>query len=55
MLSFLLGVTHVWFSKTDRQGTPQRVTWIAGIASAFLATDAQNTLPPWLGDAARRP
>src|SRR5215218_5100340 len=49
MLTFLLGVTRVWFSmsrdgllppwfaKTDRHGTPQRVTWIAGIASAFLA------------------
>jgi len=49
MLTFLLGVTRVWFSMsrdgllpewfsgTDRQGTPQRVTWIAGIASAFLA------------------
>ncbi|MDQ0674662.1 APA family basic amino acid/polyamine antiporter [Pseudarthrobacter siccitolerans] len=49
MLTFLLGVTRVWFSmsrdgllpgwfaKTDRHGTPQRVTWIAGITSAFLA------------------
>ena len=49
MLTFLLGVTRVWFSmsrdgllpgwfsKTDKHGTPQRVTWIAGIASAFLA------------------
>ena len=49
MLTFLLGVTRVWFSmsrdgllpgwfaKTDRHGTPQRVTWIAGIASVFLA------------------
>lgn len=49
MLTFLLGVTRVWFSmsrdgllpgwfsKTDRHGTPQRVTWIAGIASALLA------------------
>lgn len=49
MLTFLLGVTRVWFSMsrdgllprwfsgTDRHGTPQRVTWIAGIASAFLA------------------
>jgi APA family basic amino acid/polyamine antiporter len=49
MLTFLLGVTRVWFSmsrdgllpgwfaKTDRHGTPQRVTWIAGLASAFLA------------------
>ncbi|GGE93241.1 amino acid permease [Mycetocola zhadangensis] len=49
MLTFLLGVTRVWFSmsrdgllpawfsKTDRRGTPQRVTWIAGISSAFLA------------------
>lgn len=49
MLTFLLGVTRVWFSMsrdgllpkwfsgTDRNGTPQRVTWIAGIASAFLA------------------
>ena len=49
MLTFLLGVTRVWFSmsrdgllpgwfsKTDRHGTPQRVTWIAGIAAAFLA------------------
>ena len=42
MLTFLLGVTRVWFSmsrdgllpgwfsKTDQHGTPQRVTWIAG-------------------------
>src|SRR5687768_16280863 len=49
MLTFLLGVTRVWFSmsrdgllppwfaKTDRGGTPQRVTWIAGVASALLA------------------
>jgi APA family basic amino acid/polyamine antiporter len=49
MLTFLLGVTRVWFSmsrdgllpgwfsKTDRHGTPQRVTWIGGVASALLA------------------
>ncbi|MDQ0736323.1 amino acid permease [Arthrobacter agilis] len=49
MLTFLLGVTRVWFSMsrdgllpawfstTDRHGTPQRVTWIAGIAAALLA------------------
>ena len=49
MLTFLLGVTRVWFSmsrdgllpgwfsKTDHHGTPQRVTWIAGVASALLA------------------
>ena len=49
MLTFLLGVTRVWFSmsrdgllpawfsQTDKHGTPQRVTWIAGISSAFLA------------------
>ena len=49
MLTFLLGVTRVWFSMsrdgllpgwfagTDKSGTPQRVTWIAGIASALLA------------------
>jgi APA family basic amino acid/polyamine antiporter len=49
MLTFLLGVTRVWFSmsrdgllppwfaKVDRGGTPQRVTWIAGVASALLA------------------
>ena len=49
MLTFLLGVTRVWFSmsrdgllpiwfaKIDRNGTPQRVTWIAGIGSALLA------------------
>jgi basic amino acid/polyamine antiporter, APA family len=49
MLTFLLGVTRVWFSmsrdgllprwfaKVDRGGTPQRVTWIAGIGSAVLA------------------
>jgi len=49
MLTFLLGVTRVWFSMsrdgllprwfsaTDQHGTPQRVTWIAGIASALLA------------------
>ncbi|MBP2375637.1 amino acid transporter [Paeniglutamicibacter psychrophenolicus] len=49
MLTFLLGITRAWFSmsrdgllpgwfsKTDRHGIPQRVTWIAGVASAFLA------------------
>ena len=49
MLTFLLGVTRVWFSmsrdgllppwfaKVDRRGTPQRVTWIAGVGSAVLA------------------
>jgi basic amino acid/polyamine antiporter, APA family len=49
MLTFLLGVTRVWFSMsrdgllprwfsaTDKHGTPQRVTWIAGVASALLA------------------
>src|SRR3712207_146151 len=49
MLTFLLGVTRVWFSmsrdgllppwfaRTDRHGTPQRVTWIAGIGAAVLA------------------
>lgn len=49
MLTFLLGVTRVWFSMsrdgllpawfstTDRNGTPQRVTWIAGTAAALLA------------------
>ncbi|MBM7804259.1 APA family basic amino acid/polyamine antiporter [Geodermatophilus bullaregiensis] len=49
MLTFLLGVTRVWFSmsrdgllppwfaQVDRTGTPQRVTWIAGVASALLA------------------
>lgn len=49
MLTFLLGVTRVWFSMsrdgllprwfagTDKNGTPQRVTWIAGCAAAVLA------------------
>jgi APA family basic amino acid/polyamine antiporter len=49
MVTFLLGVTRVWFSmsrdgllppwfaKVDYRGTPQRVTWIAGVASAVLA------------------
>ncbi|MGY1829312.1 amino acid permease [Geodermatophilus sp. SYSU D01180] len=49
MLTFLLGVTRVWFSmsrdgllppwfaKVDRTGTPQRVTWIAGVGAAVLA------------------
>ncbi|UWX96837.1 amino acid permease [Arthrobacter zhaoxinii] len=49
MLTFLLGVTRVWFSMsrdgllpawfsgTDKRGTPQRVTWIAGGTSALLA------------------
>src|ERR687889_1144313 len=49
MLTFLLGVTRVWFSmsrdgllptwfsRTDGNGTPQRVTWIAGITSAVFA------------------
>ena len=31
------GLLPGWFAKTDRHGTPQRVTWIAGLASAFLA------------------
>ncbi|WNV77707.1 amino acid permease [Geodermatophilus sp. DSM 44513] len=49
MLTFLLGVTRVWFAMSrdgllprwfagvDRNGTPQRVTWIAGIGAALLA------------------
>ncbi|MCQ9162737.1 amino acid permease [Arthrobacter sp. STN4] len=49
MLTFLLGVSRVWFSmsrdgllpkwfsKVDNRGTPKRVTWIAGLGSAFLA------------------
>ncbi|MCQ1985920.1 amino acid permease [Arthrobacter sp. zg-Y844] len=49
MLTFLLGVTRVWFAMsrdgllpgwfagTDKRGTPQRVTWIAGGTSALLA------------------
>ncbi|NYE95648.1 APA family basic amino acid/polyamine antiporter [Psychromicrobium silvestre] len=49
MLTFLLGVTRVWFSmsrdgllpkwfsKVDHRGVPQRVTWIAGVGSAVLA------------------
>ena len=49
MLTFLLGVTRVWFSmsrdgllppwfaEVDDHGTPQRVTWIAGVGSAVLA------------------
>ncbi|QGQ19277.1 amino acid permease [Cellulomonas sp. JZ18] len=49
MLTFLLGVTRVWFSMSrdgllppwfagvDRHGTPQRVTWIAGGGAALLA------------------
>jgi basic amino acid/polyamine antiporter, APA family len=49
MLTFLLGVTRVWFSMSrdgllppwfagvDRRGTPQRVTWIAGVGAAVLA------------------
>jgi amino acid transporter len=49
MLTFLLGVTRVWFSmsrdgllppwfaKVDSHGTPQRVTWIAGVGAALLA------------------
>jgi len=49
MLTFLLGVTRVWFSMsrdgllpgwfagTDKHGTPQRVTWVAGLSSALLA------------------
>lgn len=49
MLTFLLGATRVWFSmsrdgllpgwfsRVDRRGVPQRVTWIAGIAAAFFA------------------
>ncbi len=49
MLTFLLGVTRVWFamsrdgllpkwfSQTDKKHVPQRVTWIAGGASAVLA------------------
>ncbi len=49
MLTFLLGMTRVWFSMsrdgllpawfaaTDRHGTPQRVTWIGGGVAALLA------------------
>ncbi len=49
VLTFLLGVTRVWFSMsrdgllprwfahTDKRGVPNRVTWIAGCAAAFLA------------------
>ena len=49
MLTFLLGVSRVWFSMsrdgllpkwfsgTDKKGTPARVTWIAGLAAAVLA------------------
>ncbi|SDT09324.1 amino acid permease [Microlunatus soli] len=49
MLTFMIGVTRVWYSmsrdgllpkwfaKTDQRGVPQRVTWIAGFGSAFLA------------------
>ena len=49
MLTFLLGVTRVWFSmsrdgllprwfaQVDGRGTPQRVTWIAGITAAVFA------------------
>ncbi|MBK8445694.1 MAG: amino acid permease [Micropruina sp.] len=50
MLTFLLGVTRVWFAmsrdgllpgwfaKIDtKRGVPQRVTWIAGLASTVLA------------------
>ena len=49
MFTFMLGVTRVWFSmsrdgllpawfaKTHRHGTPQPVTWIAGVASAVIA------------------
>ncbi|MEU4014011.1 amino acid permease [Microbacterium sp. NPDC028030] len=49
MLTFLLGATRVWFSMSrdgllpgwfaavDRRGVPQRVTWIAGLGSAFFA------------------
>lgn len=50
MLTFMLGVTRVWFSmardgllpswfaKTDpKRNVPTRVTWIAGIASAIIA------------------
>jgi basic amino acid/polyamine antiporter, APA family len=50
MLTFLLGVTRVWFAlsrdgllpkwfaKLDqKRGVPWRVTWIAGVASAVLA------------------
>lgn len=49
MLTFILGVTRVWFAMsrdgllphwfaaTDPHGVPHRVTWIAGVASAALA------------------
>src|SRR4029450_2988863 len=49
MLTFLLGVTRVWFSMSRDgllplwfaagagRGTPERVPWIAGIGSAALA------------------
>src|SRR4028118_1433222 len=31
------GLLPPWFAKVDRGGTPQRVTWTAGVASALLA------------------
>ncbi|RLP75006.1 amino acid permease [Mycetocola tolaasinivorans] len=49
VLTFLMGVSRVWYSMsrdgllprwfahTDKRGVPNRVTWIAGCAAAFLA------------------
>lgn len=49
MVTFLLGVTRVWFTmsrdgllpkcfaKVDGRGVPQRVTWIVGVGAAILA------------------
>ncbi|WP_404823656.1 APC family permease [Mycetocola spongiae] len=31
------GLLPRWFSKTDRAGVPQRVTWLAGLCAALLA------------------
>ena len=31
------GLLPVWFAKTDGNGTPQRVTWIAGVTAGVFA------------------
>jgi APA family basic amino acid/polyamine antiporter len=31
------GLLPLWFAGVDRRGTPQRVTWIAGLGAALLA------------------
>src|SRR3712207_771381 len=59
MLTFLLGVTRVWFSmsrdgllppwfaKVDRNGTPQRVTWIARSEERRVGKECRSRWSPY--------